>query len=132
MEHWKQIVNYDNYEVSDLGNVRNKTTKKVLRKAIQNSGYTIVSLRGNGKTYTCAVHRLVMEAFKPIEQPSDYTVSHIDSDKTNNALDNLEWVKHSENIMRCSDPNELKVLEAMLCNTVKASLRKWYKMINDK
>lgn len=128
-EQWKQITNYDNYEVSDLGRVRNATTKKVLQPARQNSGYTIVSLRKDGKTKTHAIHRLVMEAFRPIDKSWTYDVHHKDWDKTNNILENLEWVTRSENLLRGSGPTELKVLEAMLCNAIKSSLHKWYDML---
>ena len=128
-EEWKNIVNYDNYEVSNFGRIRNKNTKRILRTAVQNSGYTIVSLRRAGKTKTHAVHRLVLEAFNPISQAWTYEVNHIDWDKTNNTLENLEWVKRSENLLHGSGPTELKVLEAMLCNAIKSSLHKWYDML---
>ena len=129
MEKWKQVIGYSNYEVSDKGNVRNTNTGRILKTAMQNSGYTIVSLRKNGKTKTVSIHRLVLEAFMPRPDADKYEVNHLDWDKTNNNLNNLVWVKRSENMLHGSVPNELKVLESMLCNAIKSSLHKWYDML---
>lgn len=51
----------------------------------------------DGKKKTFRLHRLVMLAFKPIENASEMEVNHIDGNKLNNALDNLEWCTTSEN-----------------------------------
>lgn len=129
METWKQIQEFNKYEVSDYGRIRNKKTMKVLIPGIQNSGYCMVSLRKDGKSYSRSIHRIVMETFNPIEHANKYDVNHKDWDKTNNRLDNLEWVTHSENLLHGSGPTELKVLEAMICNSIKAALHKWYDLL---
>lgn len=125
-ETWKTIVGYSNYEVSDKGQVRNKKTGRILKQAHQNTGYTIVSLRRDKKTKTYPIHRLVMEAFVPRPDADRLDVNHKDWDKTNNELSNLEWTTRSENLLHGSGPTELKVLESMLCNQLKAALHKWY------
>lgn len=93
-EIWKPINNYTKYEVSNLGRVRNKKTGKVLKSVTNSHGYKIVCLY-NEKGKTFRVHRLVLNAFT---NPSELQVNHIDEDKTNNRLENLEWVTCKENI----------------------------------
>ena len=98
MEIWKNIEQADNYEVSNYGNVRNKTTKKVLKGRITKNGYLQVSLKINdtNKFVNRYIHRLVAQAF--IENPENKKeVNHIDGNKQNNDLSNLEWVTNSEN-----------------------------------
>lgn len=59
-------------------------------------GYKQVRLRKDGKTYTYSVHRLVAFTFisNPVNKPC---INHIDSNRSNNHVDNLEWVTHAEN-----------------------------------
>ena len=88
METWKKINfdNLDNYEISTFGNIKNSNTKRILKiKNIEN-GYSSISL--NKKVYK--IHRLVALVF--LENPNNKpTVNHIDKNKHNNKLDNLEW-----------------------------------------
>lgn len=125
-EQWLPIVGYDKYEVSDLGQIRNKKTGRILKQAHQNTGYTIVSLRKNNSTKTYSVHRLVMETFEPREDADKFDVNHKDWDKTNNHLSNLEWTTRKENLLHGSGPTELRILETMLCNSIKVALHNWY------
>jgi hypothetical protein len=93
-EVWKSVKDYDNYEVSNLGKVRNKKTGRIL-KAHCNGGYLIVGLSYKGKTRSHRVHQLVALAF--IDNPENKPqVNHIDKDGTNNKLSNLEWCTSAE------------------------------------
>jgi hypothetical protein len=94
IEVWKNVLNYENYEVSSLGNVRNKNTGRILKSGII-GGYYCVGL-SNIKTKTFLVHRLVALTFiKNPENKSD--VNHKDKNKLNNNLTNLEWNTSKEN-----------------------------------
>jgi hypothetical protein len=94
IEVWKEINNFDNYEVSTFGKVRNKKTGRIL-KAANNGGYYSVNLSKIKSNYK-QVHRLVALAF--IENPENKSdVNHKDKNKLNNHLSNLEWNTSKEN-----------------------------------
>ena len=93
-EEWKDIQDYENYEVSTLGNVRNKKTGRVL-KSYDKGGYAVISLsKTKGKIFQ--IHRLVCQAF--IQNPENKPqVNHIDKNGLNNNVINLEWNSVVEN-----------------------------------
>ena len=87
---------YNNYKIDTDGSIYNKYGKK-LKPSDNGKGYLIVGLRVEGKYITKAVHRLLAEAF--IDNPENKPeVNHIDANRLNNELNNLEWVSHGENI----------------------------------
>lgn len=96
-EQWKVIEGYPNYEVSSLGRVRNIKTGRVLRLGITNKGYQQVGLYLNGKNKFQLIHRLVASAFIPNPECMS-NINHINGIKTDNRVENLEWVTVSENI----------------------------------
>lgn len=94
-EYWIDVRHYEKYyECSNLGKIRNKITRNILNGCITKKGYVRISLTYY-KTKKFA-HVLVLDSFykKPSEE---HQVNHIDEDKTNNRLDNLEWVTAKEN-----------------------------------
>lgn len=98
MTIWKDIEGATNYEISNNGNVRNKTTKKILKGRKTKGGYLQVSIKFDGeeKFKNQYIHRLVAEAF--IENKNNKKeVNHKDGNKLNNNLNNLKWVTSSEN-----------------------------------
>lgn len=94
-EQFTTIPAYPNYEVSELGNIRRKDSDRNLSPVDNGKGYKSVPLYRDKKKRICLIHRIVLSTFKPIEEKKD--VNHIDGDKSNNALSNLEWVTKSEN-----------------------------------
>ena len=98
-EEWKQIPGYSSYKVSNLGNLLSYKTgePKPLKQSIC-SKYKMVTLTEGSNRQTTHVHKLVAIAFLGYE-PNGYeqTINHIDADKLNNRLDNLEIISHREN-----------------------------------
>ena len=97
MEQWKVVKGFENYLVSSLGNV--KTINGKLKKVVYDSknDYGYVELWKNNKGKKFRIHRLVAEAFIPNTLGKEQ-VNHIDGDKKNNCVSNLEWVTPKENI----------------------------------
>lgn len=95
-EEWKQLEWAPKYMVSNLGNVKNVSTGKQLLGSVNNKGYRRYDLCLNGKRIVRAGHRLVAEAFLPKVQGKE-CINHIDGDKTNNSINNLEWCTPKEN-----------------------------------
>lgn len=97
------------YEVSNLGEIRSLNRVvigkggstyircgKVLKKILNSNGYYVIGLCINGKSKMCKVHRLVAQVFLP--NLNDHPqVNHIDGNKTNNIVSNLEWCTNAEN-----------------------------------
>lgn len=102
-EQWKDIPEYEGiYQVSNLGRIKSikrTTTKGGTLKLHMNkhNGYIYACLCKNNKPRTVRVHVVEMNAFNPIRDNS-MQVNHIDGDKTNNMLKNLEWCTQSENM----------------------------------
>lgn len=103
MTHVAAVRGYEGlYEVDIYGNVYSAITTNSRRKGIlkpeKKNGYLSVNLYKNGKQKHCYIHRIVAEAFIPNPHNLRY-VNHIDCNKHNNAVSNLEWCTQSENVM---------------------------------
>ena len=101
MEIWKDIQGYEGrYQISNYGRVkcfyRNKNGDE-LKVKTSRTGYKVAKLTKNGKRKWMSVHRLVAMAFIP--PYSGEQVNHIDADKTNNHVENLEWCTAKENTL---------------------------------
>lgn len=96
-EVWKDVSGFEGkYQVSNLGRVRN-ANGRLMKGSIHNkSQYKYVVLRVNNKRYNKHIHRLVADAFIPNTHNSP-CVNHIDGNKTNNVVENLEWCTYKEN-----------------------------------
>ena len=99
-EEWRDVLGFEElYQVSNLGNVR--TVKRgeatVMSQEEQWNGYLSVHLRNKGVERRASVHRLVAEAFIP--NPDGLRdVNHKNGIKTDNRVENLEWLSHSDNM----------------------------------
>ena len=94
VERWKWNKEYRVY-VSNLGNFKNEH-KQNLPFLINQNGYIIIKTENGYKL----AHRLVMLTFCPIPNAEDLTVDHLDHNKRNNSVANLEWVSEVENQRR--------------------------------
>lgn len=99
MEIWLPIKDFSNYEVSSNGRVRNTKTMKILHPGIKNNGYEVVILSNKNGQKTKLVHRLVADAFYDGNH-ENYVVDHLDGNKTNNFIANLEYCTSGENNRR--------------------------------
>lgn len=101
MEIWKEIPMYPGYEISTYGQVRSYKRNRqgyILSQRSDRKGYLHVALNTPNGKKNCTVHRLVMLTFNPCDNCDKLEVNHKDENKSNNHLDNLEWVTHLENV----------------------------------
>lgn len=101
---WKKIYYNNietNYSISDIGEVRNDITGYILKPTIQ-QGYAHVTIYIDKKGKRVKIHRLVANAFIPNPDNKPY-VNHIDGIRSNNRVENLEWVTASENTRHAVD-----------------------------
>lgn len=127
-EVWKDVAIEpygEIYEVSNLGGVRSKVrtytrihpmTNKLtqfraksglLKPSITRKGYLRVNLGKNGNKFL--VHRLVMATFGGLPTDDKMQVNHKDGNKSNNHIDNLEWVTNRENVIHAFKNNLIKI-----------------------
>lgn len=96
-EIWKDVEGFNGYQISNLGRVKsyyNNTT--IIRKTSVVCGYKHLMLSKNKKKYNFYIHKLVANAFIPNPENKP-EVNHIDGNKLNNNISNLEWVTRKEN-----------------------------------
>ena len=121
-EIWKDIKNYEGfYQISNLGRVKSLARFKngksgslvpvkeiILKQKINEQGYALVHLRKNREQSWPTIHRLVAEAFIP-NVDNKPTVNHVDCNKMNNTVSNLEWSLHSEQMQHAVENNLLEI-----------------------
>lgn len=124
MENWKPIPGYEGYyEVSDNGRVRSVTRvvnsssrnggmrlrhSKILRMKRKRNGYLSVQLSKEGCARDNMVHRLVAMTFLGDKTGSDLVVNHLNLDKTDNRVCNLEWCTDKENAQHARANKEFR------------------------
>lgn len=91
MEEWKPIPNHEDYLVSDHGRIVSLRTG-LMKQNTNSRGYVIVSIDGKSQR----LHRLIADVFIKNPDGKEF-VNHIDGNKENNAVTNLEWCTNSEN-----------------------------------
>jgi hypothetical protein len=153
-EIWKDVVGWEGmYLVSNLGNIRSldrlvrgphpegRIIKGKLRKLLTVKGYLSINLidKKSGKSTRNSVHRFVAEAFIP-NTDNKPEVNHIDGNKKNNKVDNLEWCTRIENVRHAINTGLMKphvvteehkaILRA--CAIKNQNLLKWQKDNKDK
>lgn len=110
----KDIKGYEGlYAVTTKGRVWSYRKKKFLKQYLNNDGYYQLALYKDGRSETKRINRLVAEAFIPNTKGNCAEVNHIDEVKTNNRVENLEWVTHKENVNHGS--RTAKTYKAVYC-----------------
>lgn len=106
-EVWKTVEGYgERYQVSNCGRVWNVATQQMMKPQLKKTGYLQVNLmKPNKKMVTERIHRLVALYFCEKKEGCN-VVNHLDSNKTNNHSDNLEWTTVSGNTKHCYEHNE--------------------------
>lgn len=95
-ERFVKVKGNPRYEASSAGYVRSLKTGRPMKPSEANSGYLHIKLFDGRKHHSKAVHRIIAESFSD-EPHIGLEVNHIDGNKHNNSLDNLEWCSHSNN-----------------------------------
>ena len=129
-EIWKQIPEYEKYEVSNFGRVR--STHSGFRRIIKNfangnSGYLQINLSKNdphGKRY---IAELVLTVFVG-ERPEGREASHLNNIKTDNKLSNLAWETRTENLLRMAIKN---AKELNFTKKEKINIKELYKQLKN-
>lgn len=128
MKVWKK-TQYENYEVSSDGEVRNTKTGNYLTKSHSKSNnyYKVtltVSINGKSRPLPIEIHRLVAQTFIPKPQTNErLVVDHIDDDKHNNDQSNLQWLTYRENALKAK---RNKKRNPVLTQLQKDEVRKLY------
>lgn len=120
-EIWKDIKGYEGlYQISNLGNVRSLERlvyksdgviqcrkQRIMAKRKSSDGYYFAKLNVDKNSKSIAIHRLVAEAFipNPYNLPE---INHIDTDRTNNVVTNLEWCTHKDNVKHSANLGHYK------------------------
>lgn len=126
---WKPIKDYEDlYMVSNTGLIKSLhwNKEKILKQVIRSNNYKyyFVGLLKEGKRKYFAVHRLVAQAF--IHNPNNYTqVDHLDGNKLNNNVNNLEWVTPKENTNRAWEKGQAKYTKERKEKLSKIAKEKW-------
>lgn len=109
-EIWEKIIDYP-YEISNHGNIRRNPdapykhkNKEYVKPYINNKGYSCVHFYKNSKMYSFLIHRLIAIAFIPNTNNLP-DINHIDGNKLNNDVSNLEWCTHQQNMQHAWDNN---------------------------
>ena len=100
----KLVNGHENYSINEDGTVIHTKTGKIKKAWLGKVGYYYLDLYQNNKSTKIALHRILAMAFIP-NPDNKKTVNHIDGDKTNNSLSNLEWATYSENTKHAYDNN---------------------------
>lgn len=125
-EKWKFNKEYGIW-VSNFGNFKDIHKRPIPKKVYQQNGYVAVKTKHGNRM----AHRLVMYTWCPIEDREAFTVDHIDHNKRNNRVDNLEWVSQAENVMRAKDDIVASPIPAIINATAEPTDRDTGKILEE-
>ena len=134
---WTPAARFPMYEVNESGLIRNQKTKRVLKTHYKN-GYEMVTLAQNKRPKTVRLHRVIAESFYGLDEQG-LEVNHIDGNKNNNCIDNLEFCTRKENIQHAMKkglfkPNNFghksKRIRCIEQNIIYSSIRECSRQLN--
>lgn len=125
-EKWKFNKEYGVW-VSNFGNFKDIHKRPIPKKVYSQNGYVSVKTKHGNRM----AHRLVMYTWCPIEDREAFTVDHIDHNKRNNRVDNLEWVSQAENVMRAKDDIVASPIPAIINATAEPTDRDTGKILEE-
>lgn len=125
-EKWKFNKEYGVW-VSNFGNFKDIHKRPIPKKVYSQNGYVSVKTKHGNRM----AHRLVMYTWCPIEDREAFTVDHIDHNKRNNRVDNLEWVSQAENVMRAKDDIVANPIPAIINATAEPTDRDTGKILEE-
>lgn len=141
MEEWKTIIEYSNYQINKLGDIkslsrlviqRNRSfyiKERILKPQLNSYGYYTVKLYDELSSKTHTIHKFVGKYFIP--NISNFEIlNHIDGNKLNNHYTNLEWVTHREN--DCHRQDKTKTSSQYIGVSFNKKSNKWYAYITFK
>lgn len=108
MQQWKIINGYTNYMISNYGEVMSTRFNRLLKPSSNDSGYLYVNLINEGIVKTTAVHKLVMEHYGLNSPGANWIIDHIDENKHNNQISNLQWITIQKNTEKYYNNTEKK------------------------
>ena len=127
-EEWRSINGFINYQVSNIGRVRNVKTGRIFNQNLDTNGYCYVKLRQDNEPTNCRLQRLVAKEFLDNPQNKPF-VDHIDRNKLNNCINNLRWATNQENQMNSTKTKNKKTSKYKgfswfkACNKWKAQIK---------
>lgn len=110
MEVYKKLKKLQNFEISNKGNIRDINSKEIVKQRLTSDGYNVVYIKNKDCYPKLRVHRLVYETFHNVDIKGK-EIDHIDGNKQNNSLDNLEIVSHKENMIKAVKINLLTIID---------------------
>lgn len=125
-EKWKFNKEYGVW-VSNFGNFKDIHKRPIPKKVYQQNGYMAVKTKHGNRL----AHRLVMYTWCPIEDREAFTVDHLDHNKRNNRVDNLEWVSQAENLIRAQDDIVANPIPAIINATAEPTDRDTGKILEE-
>lgn len=99
LEEYRKVKDYENYEISNFGNIRNCKTNTIKKPSLNEKGYLIINLYKKNKQKIFKISRLVAFAFIPNDDITKIEIDHIDRIRTNNNVDNLRWATRKEQML---------------------------------
>lgn len=120
-EEWRIVPSYPQVEASNLGRIRSSKNKIIKSIYVDKQGYCRIGIWIKDKTIVVRIHQLIAEAFHGFKSNKSIFVNHLDGNKSNNNIENLEICTPKRNSNHAKDIGLISIGE----NTYNALLKNW-------